>query len=149
VSALSAAKAILEADATLLAMATGGVWDYDETGRLGLSRELTPGAFDANGIIKPCVLVKSRSITPDYLLADDANQYVSAREMLECWLYEDTGYANIATMKSRLHILLHATQLNGTFSCRWAGDIQPPRDTDLDASVERVEFEIRSYRSAS
>ncbi|HKI69928.1 MAG TPA: hypothetical protein VKA67_10090, partial [Verrucomicrobiae bacterium] len=77
-----------------------------------------------------------------------ANQYVSTREMLEVWLYQDTGYASIQTMKARIHTLLHAVQLSGTFSCRWQGDIQPPRDTDLDASVERMEFEIRSKRSA-
>lgn len=147
-SALSAAKAILEADATLLTTATGGVWDYDETGRLGLSRELTAAAFDTNGIIKPAVLLKLRSINPDYALADDANQYVSTREMLEIWLYQDTGYSAIETMKQRIHTLLHAKQLTGTFSCRWDGDLRPPRDTDLDANVDRVDFEIRSKRSA-
>jgi hypothetical protein len=149
VSALAAAKAILEADATLLATATGGVWDYDETGRLGLSRELTQAAFDANGIIKPCVLIKSRSITPDYILADDANQYVSTREVIECWLYEDTGYANITTMGQRIFVLLHARQLDGTFAVRWAGDLpQPLRDTDLDASLGRSDYTVIGRRSA-
>lgn len=147
-SALAAAKAILEADATLLATATGGVWDYNETGRLGLNRELTPSAF-ADGIIKPTILLKSRSINPDYILADDANQYVSTREMLEAWLYQDTGYSAIDTMKQRIHVLLHAKQLSGTFSCRWDGDLRPPRDTDLDANVDRVDYEIRSKRSAT
>ena len=93
-SALSAAKTILEADATLLATATGGVWDFDETGRLGLSRTLTGGAFDSNGILKPCLLLKLRSSTPDSILADDATKYVSVREMLEVWFYQDTGYSS-------------------------------------------------------
>ena len=117
-SALAAAKAILEADATLLATATGGVWDFDETGRLGLSRQSTPAAFDANLTIKPCILVKSRSTNPDYILADDANKYVSTREILEIWLYQDSGYSTIETMKLRIHILLHTVQLVGTFVCR-------------------------------
>jgi hypothetical protein len=148
-SALAAAKAILEADATLLATATGGVWDFDETGRLGLSRGSTPAAFDANLTIKPCVLVKSRSINPDYILADDANKYVSTREILEIWLYQDSGYSTIETMKLRIHILLHTVQLVGTFVCRWDGDpLRPPRDMDLDASVDRMDFEIRAKRSA-
>lgn len=147
-SALAAAKAILEADATLLSTATGGIWSYDETGRLGLSRELTPTAFDANGIIKPAVLLKSRSITPDYILADDSGQYVSAREMLEAWLYQDTGYGAINTMAQRIHVLLHTKQLSGTFVCRWSGGFRPPRDTDIDANVERVDYEIRTKRSA-
>jgi hypothetical protein len=148
-SALSAAKAILEADATLLATATGGVWDFDETKRLGLSRTTTPAAFN-NGIIKPAVLLKLRSDTPDNILADDANQYQSTREMLEVWLYEDAGFTAIATMSARVRVLLHAKQLAGTFMCYWAGSFRPGiRDDDLDANVERSDFVVHTKKSGA
>lgn len=148
-SILSAVKAILEADATLLGAATGGIWDWDETGRLGLSLTNTPGAFDANGIIKPAIMVKLRSSTPDYDLADDTNQYVTTRDMIEIWLYQDTGYGAIDTMRARVYALLHAKQLtnNGVFAIRWAGDIRNARDTEIDANVERSDFAIRARRS--
>lgn len=146
-STLSAAKAVLEADATLLATATGGVWDFDETGRLGLSRTLTAAAFDANGLIKPCVLLKLRSSVPDGHLRDDANQYSSLVEMLEVWFYEDTGYSNIETMRDRVYALLHATQLTGTFAVHWAGDVRAQRDVELDASVERSQYQVYRARS--
>jgi len=146
-STLSAAKAILEADATLLAIATGGVWDFDETGRLGLSRTLTPAAFDANGLVKPCVLLKLRSSTPDHVLQDDAGQYSSLVEMLEVWFYEDTGYAHIETMRERVYALLHAQQLTGTFAVYWAGDVRDQRDIELDASVERSQYQVYRGRS--
>lgn len=141
-SALSAAKTVLEADGTLLATATGGIYDYDETGRLGISRTTTPAAFDSNELIKPCVLLKSRSLRPDYILADDATQYVSAQEILEAWFYEDTGYTNILTMKARVYALLHTAALSGTFACYWIGDVQDQRDVDIDASVERSEYQV-------
>ena len=147
-SALSAAKTILEADAALLATATGGVWDFDETGRLGLSRTLTGGAFDGNGILKPCVLLKLRSSTPDSILADDATKYVSVRELLEVWFYQDTGYTSIETMRNRVYALLHSVQLSGTFQCRWRGDVRGQRDTDIDASVERSDYIVYRARSA-
>lgn len=146
-SALSAAKAILEADATLLATATGGVWDFDETGRLGLSRTLTPGAFDAGGRIKPCLLLKLRSSTPDHVLQDDAGQYSSVVEMLEVWFYEDAGYSQIDTMRSRVYALLHAQQLTGTFAVYWAGDVRGQRDVELDANMERSQYQVHTYRS--
>jgi hypothetical protein len=148
-SSLSAAKAILEADGTLLATATGGIWDFDETGRLGLSRTLTGAAFDSNEVIKPCVLLKLRTSQPDYILADDANQYVSVKEIIECWFYEDTGYSNIETMRDRVYVLLHTKQLTGTFQVLWAGHFRPAvRDDELDANVERSDYQVQTKKSA-
>jgi len=138
-SAVAAAKALLEADTTLMATATGGIWDFDETGRLGLSRTLTPAAFDEHGRIKPCVVLKGRSCVP-FGIAD--GQYVTTRQMLEVWFYEDAGYGNIKTMRQRVYALLHEVQLAGTFVCRWANSLRGPRDTDLGANVERSEYAV-------
>lgn len=148
-STVSAAKAILEADGTLLATATGGVWDMDEAGPNGLSRTLNGAAFDANEIIKPAVLLKLRSSNPDGMLADDANQYRSVREVLEVYFYEDAGYSNIETMRDRVYALLHAQQLADTdvFKCYWAGNVRGPRDTDLDANMERSEYTVHRQKS--
>ena len=78
-------KTVLEADTTLLALATGGIWDFDETKRLGLNRTTQPTAFDSNGIIKPCVLLKTRSEIPDGFLMDDDGQVASAVSTIEMW----------------------------------------------------------------
>lgn len=144
---VSAAKAVLEADITLSTVATGGIYDLDEAGPNGISRTITPSAFDDNEVIKPCVLVKLRSATPDGELEDEAEQYVSVREVLEVWFYEDSGYSNINTMRDRVYTLLHATQLLGTFKVLWAGDTRNQRDTELDANVERSEYAVYTYKS--
>lgn len=139
---LANAKAILEADATLLALATGGIWDWDETGRMGINRSnAATAAAWANGIIKPCLLLKLRTSVPFGGIADDAAQVVSARDMLEVWGYQDSGYATIKSMLGRVYTLLQGKQLGG-FSCRWAMDIQPTRDLELDASVERSDYSV-------
>jgi hypothetical protein len=143
-STVSTVKALLEADATLLATATGGVWDYDETGRLGLSRTTTPAAFDASERILPCLLVKMRSSQPTGELAD--GQSLSVRDHLEIWLYEDTGYAHIDTMRERVYALLQAVQLDGTHGCFWQGDVRGARDIELDASVERSDYTVIRMR---
>lgn len=144
---VGAIKTVLEADATLLATATGGIYDYDETGRLGLSRTTTPDAFDSNEIIKPCILLKRRSRTPDNVLRDDANQYSSAVDVIECWLYEDNGLSNIETMSSRIYTLLHAKQISGTFQVLWIGDVQPFRDDAMDAMALRSDYMAQIKRS--
>lgn len=144
---LSAAKTILEADATLLATATGGVYDFNETGALGVNRTLTTDAFDSNGLVKPSVLLRLRSSTPDGFINDDANQSRSSRDMLECWFYENAGYININTMRDRVYTLLHGVQLTGSFICYWDGDIRGQRDVDLDANVERTDYLVRRLRT--
>lgn len=148
-SIVSAIKTILEADATLAAAATGGIWDWDETGRLGLNLTNTPGAFDANGIIKPAIMVKLRSSIPDYNLADDNTQYVSLRHNVEIWLYQDTGYITIESMRLRVYALLHTKQVTGegVFKIEWQGDVRGERDTEIDANVERSDYLVRARRS--
>lgn len=147
-SVTSVAKILLEADVTLVAAATGGIWDFAETKHTGINRTTTPTAFDSYGIVKPCVLLKERSAIPDGSLMDDGNQYKSARIMLECWFYEDAGYSNIETMRDRVYALLNAQQLSGTFQVHWAGDIRTGfRDVDLDAYVERSDYRVQVKKS--
>ena len=147
-SALSAVKTILEADSTLLATATGGCWDFDETGRMGINRTSTPAAFDSNLIIKPCLLLKLRSSMPDGAIVDEAAQRVSYVQMLECWFYADNAYTSIETMRDRVFVLLHAKRLTGPYFVRWAGDLRNQRDDEIDAFVERSTFQVNGIRSA-
>ena len=136
----STIKAVLEGDATLLATATGGVWSFDETGHMGISRTLTPTAFDSTGVIKPCVLVAQRNANPGLTVPDDASQVMDVRQVVECYCYSDASFATIATMKDRVYALLHAQRLTGPVRVDWAGDFRGPRDLDLDAWVERSDY---------
>ena len=143
--------AILEADATLLTTATGGVIEWADTNRLGISRETTPDAFDSTtGLIKPCILVKGRGERPDGGIADDTGQQLSTAEVVEIWFYEDTGYTNIETMRARVYALLHGQQVdNSLFIVRWAGDpfIQMRDDAMGHISVERSDYDVRALKS--
>jgi hypothetical protein len=149
-SAASAIKTLLEADATLLATATGGVWDWQETGRLGISRETTPAAYDSNNLLKPCLLVKGRGERPDGQIADQAGRVLSTREIVELWFYEDEGYTNIQTMQNRAFALLHEVQVSGTFIVRWAGrPLAQQRDDAMgNVSVERDDYQAIALKSA-
>lgn len=144
---LSAIKTILEADATLLATATGGVWDWDESGAQGINRTSTTAAFDSNGVIKPCVLLKARAENPDFILRDPSNKYNSTRQVIEVWLYQDNAYSSITTMKTRIYALLAETQVTGAFWVSWAGGSGQQFDYDLRSCVEREEYLVNARRS--
>lgn len=143
-------KTVLEGDTTLLATATGGVYDYTETGRLGIHRKNTntATAFDANGIIKPCILIRKRSEIPDGELMDVNSQYMSARAIFEIWFYADNAYTDIDTMISRVYVLLNATQVTGTFRVDWMGDGPQIRDDEMDAYTGRSDYIATVKRSA-
>lgn len=145
---LANAKTLLDADATLLALATGGIWDWDETGRMGINRSntLTTAAFTAGLIIKPCLLLKLRSSVPFGSIAEDAERIVSARDMLEVWAYQHTGYSTIKSMLARVYTLIQGQRLGG-YVCRWAMSVEPLRDIDMDASVQRDDYAVVFLRS--
>lgn len=146
-STLSSAKTILEADATLVALATGGIYDWNETGRMGINRNnANTSAAYSNGVIQPCILLKLRTSVPFGEIADDAAQVTGARDMLEVWGYQDSGYTTIDSMLDRVYTLLQGKQLGG-FSCRWALKVEPPRDIDMDANATRADYAVIWKRS--
>lgn len=145
---LDAAKAILEADATLLVIATGGIYSWDETGRMGINRTnaATSAAF-SSGIIQPCVLLKLSSSVPFGDIADDSLHLTGARDMLEVWAYQDNGYATIKSMLDRAFTLLQGQRLGGA-ACRWQMKVQPSiRDKDMDANVEYDRYAVFYIKS--
>lgn len=140
---------VLSADATLLALATGGVWSFDQTGEKGINRTLTPAAFDANDILKPCILVSQRNANPEPSIQDDTGQTSAVRHVCELYFFQDSGYSTIETMKARCYTLLHAQRLTGMVRTEWAGDVRLGRDIDLNAFVERVDYLNIYIRSGS
>jgi len=91
----SAIVGILESDYALSAILSGGVHDAAE-----ISRQLTPGAFDANGEILPCALVKTGN-------ENDLAHVVSAVQTpLVIYFYQRSGFEDIDAALARCHVLL-------------------------------------------
>lgn len=145
----------MRADATLIATLTGGIYTREDIGPDGISRETTPGAFDANGYLRPCALVKQRGDLPDGEVVDEGEQTVSARQVVEVWLYQRIAYAAIDAAKARLYTLFQSHQFSGASACapiRWLGaPVQRERDPGAleHASMERVDFLVQSLRKAA
>lgn len=97
---------LLQADATLAALATGGGYHIDKLGSGGADKhpinpEDTPGAYTtANNVsrLKPCYTVKTQS-----------SSNVGRRQysvVVEVRCYERTGYENTRAMLDRIYALL-------------------------------------------
>lgn len=118
-------KAVLEADATLISLLTGGFYAGGT-----INRQDTPAAFDGNSEILPCLLVNAGNTTP-------AGPFEhSAREFVDVYLYQRSGYDVIDQAIERVYVLLHRQKVG---SSGWImlhfDDNRDQRDTALSCSL--------------
>ena len=108
--------AVLNADATLLATLTGGVWKRESVGVEGLTRATAAAAFDSSGYLRPCALIAERATVPDGVVKDLMAQKVSTRVIVEVYLYADAGagYSALDTAAARIYVLLQGKQFTGS-----------------------------------
>jgi len=138
-------KAVLTGDATLMALATGGVYDGDSVGRRGLTRETLATAGQV--AIDPAIYINWVTDTP-YGVRQEVLQ--ARRVFAEIYFYQDTGYATVRAMRQRVRELLEyePVQYDDPASERmrdifWRGDIVERKDESLsDVSMEQSQYEI-------
>jgi hypothetical protein len=142
----SEVAAILNADAALLLLLTGGVHVSATVGTLGITRDAVPAAFDANGYLKPTALVRQRNKVPTGDVLDFDAQIESARQIVEVWLYADSGagYATLDTAAARVRTLLMGETLTGSFELRLALWIDRQRDEGAlsGAALQRLDWQV-------
>lgn len=131
---------------TLMAILTGGVHVSGTVGPLGITRETTPSAFDANGWLKPCALVKQAGNIPTFDVQDHDSQLVSARQRVEIWLYQDRGYTAIDAAYALIYALFQGKPVGDTFEAVLVNDIDRQRDMGAlaGASMRRLDFQLDS-----
>lgn len=140
-----AVAAILEADtATLMTILTGGIYTSGELGPLGITRDTAAGAFDSDGFLLPCALVKEATIVTTADVTDYMAQVQSARQRVEIWLYQDRGYAALDSARARIRTLLMGVHLDDTFELRLAQEWTRLREPGAlaGASMARQDWQI-------
>lgn len=126
---IDAVLATLQADGTLTSTLTGGIHRAVE-----ISRQATPTAFDGNGEIKPCALLKQETATPWGPHDDSGRLYVVV------YFYERSGYTNIEAARKRVYALLHRAKLtpvdgSGNYDLRHANDLIDIEDQALNVPM--------------
>lgn len=142
-------KARMIADTTLMAILTGSVYTSADVGRDGITRTSAPDAFDTNGFLQPAALVKQRGNVPDYQAVDPMEQIVSAAQVVEIWLYQDTNYDQIDAAMTRLYTLFQGYRFSDTFEIELVNELNREQDEGAlaGASLGRMDFAVYSIRS--
>lgn len=148
----AAIKALFTADSgaggmnTLL---TGGIRTKRELTRDGISRKTTPSAYDgATRLLLPNAVISQRGLVPTYELADQHQQLVSTRQVLELWFYDDDSYAVIEQARDRAYALLHEQNISGVGRCTALPGLDDLRAEELNnAAMLKAEYQVNSIKS--
>lgn len=137
-------KTRMVADSTLMAILGGGVFTAGTVGDLGVTRETTPAAFDTSGYLKPSALVRQRGNVPDGNVRDGMAQVTSAIQVVEIYMYQDSGYDQIDLALARLYDLFEGYQFANSFPAELVNIIDRQRDTGAlaGASLARMDFAV-------
>lgn len=131
-------------DLILTSILTGGIITFNDTGRNGIGTQSTPTLYD--GIfLKPCAMVKLRSISARNDLRDVGENVQAASGVIEIWFYDDgdNGYEDIIDAQSIVYSILPRQYIIGAGRLRWTNDIQNIRDNTLDnAAVVRSDYRL-------
>jgi hypothetical protein len=137
--------ALIAANSAIMAQLTGGVYQSGLVGVEGITRETTPAAFDSDGYLLPCCLVRQRDLIPTLDVLDFDAQLKSSIQVVECWLYQDAPlYDVIDAVSSLLYALLQGKPLPYSYELDLAHMISRQRDggTLGNASLARLDWAV-------
>jgi len=118
-------RALLANDPTLAGLLTGGVYGATE-----ISRQNTAAAFDANGELLPCALVKLETETP-------GGPYdTSSRQFILILFYQRSGRTTIDAAVARAFTLLNRVKAGtNVWEIVHADDVLDLEDQALECSL--------------
>lgn len=138
----------LNADSTLLALLTGGVYHSETMKQTGINRTNMPTAFDSNGFLKPMGVIVGRSVIPIQSIKTPSTGHRVVQQTVEVYLYgdADAGYSTLESAKNRVVTLLDMKPMASTFAVQLTGE-QIFRETPLNnACAMRIDFKILGKR---
>ena len=131
-SMIDTITSVLTGDATLMSTLTGGIH------RSEISRQKTPGAYDAFQELLPSAVVKQETQSP--FGPDDH----TGRLFFVVWLYQQHGWDQIEAARKRIYELLQkvslATSEGGIYRIDHAGDLLEMEDEALGVSMAQSRF---------
>ena len=130
-------KAALVADAPLVALLTGGIFNDVEE----INRQLTPGAFDSNKEIKPCALIK---------LGTESKRGPYERSVqspVTIYFYQRSGYNVIEQAMEKAYDLLNDKRIgSGVWQVIYDISVPQQRDVALDVPLGMHRFVAVRHR---
>jgi len=134
----------LTADATLTTPLTGGLYLWTTLDGDGLTPQSAANAYENGRKIKPCLVVKGRSLVPFSAIKISQRGYQPARQAVEIWLYQDraAGFGTIRTAAARVKTLLNLKRVTNSWKMLLAGELEDKEPAMQNTNFIRLEFTV-------
>jgi hypothetical protein len=131
-------QSALEADTDLMTLLTGGIFTHVEE----ISRQNTPEAFDANGEIQPCALIKEGTEIPL------RSGYKSAtNDPVTIYFYQRQGYDVIEPAMDLAFFDLNEQKIGtNVWNIEFDIRVNQQRDTALECALGSLRFVAKRLR---
>lgn len=125
-------EAILEADDELVALATGGIYADQFVGVEGFHRgehSKTADAFDENGELKPCILIREGAEVPYGNVRNPMQGYMAVAQGFSLYFFQMRDRDQIDLMKDRTFQLLEGVRVGRSYPVWKVGQTSPVPDS--------------------
>jgi len=141
---------LCKANNPLMAVLTGGIYNYEDTGRKGMNRVVLPFAYnEQTGLVAPVAIFLELDETADNQAVDAAG-YQTTQTPVLCWVYDsgNNGFGTVRTASQSIIKLLNFQQIPGAFQVIYQSVLQNKREPALnDASYYRLKFNVQGFRN--
>lgn len=142
---------VMNSDIPLKGILLGGIYQAALLGPDGITRAEVQTAFDPKGWLMPCALVKQRGRIPTSEVVDYEDQVVSTNQVVEIFIYEDSGYAQIDAAIARLMTLFFGKRIGGSWELYVSNLLDRERDQGAlkGRSLGKMDWAVHSILSAA
>lgn len=139
----------LRLDATLTALATGGIYAFGDLPESGITDSAYASTVWTGGVFNSCAIVRERLGIPQHRITDEAAQIVDMAQIVEIYAYGLTQDAAHA-MLDRIYTLTQGHQFTKAWAARFWGGIPAMRAPELPNVWQiRNDYQIVSLRQAA
>ena len=142
---------LLLADAEMVTLTPGGIYTDETLGVEGIRRgegSPTEDAFDVDGYLKTCVLVKQRSEVPYGDIRVSKEKITATSQVVEIYFYEFRGHSEIDAAKDRAYEILENERLDSSYPIMWVGETAHVPDVGpvMNSTTLRQDWQIISIK---
>jgi hypothetical protein len=139
----------LRLDATLSALATGGIYSHGDLPESGITDAVGAPTVWTGGTFHPCAVVHERFAMPQQQVTDEPTQTVDVAQVIEVYAYgasQDTAHAIL----DRIYALVQFHRFTAAFQAQFWGGIPAMRAPELPSIWQiRNDYRIKSLRKAA
>lgn len=147
-------QTLLNANAPVTTILTGGIYTVNNLGYKGLSRHnpVCATAFNATGDLNPCAVIKGLGEKNSYDLNDQTTKFATVREMVQIFLYVHGAAGGFTTLKSASNAIynaIHEIRATNIVNIVFLGDLENMFSQELnDAATIVSNYDIYGIKGS-